>query len=173
MSNGDNSTSVAAGCGGCLIVIAVIAFFAWAGTSCSGPSTPSSTSDDNTPIFTPNPHATSYEQGRKAEKREFLAGVNESISGAMIVGNKLKYVGDDVDLHCTVYTIIDASSFNAECGEDDDGMPIVIVIQYDDTSSLDKGQAVRILGTVEDPAEGVNGYGGEATFPTVKAEFME
>jgi hypothetical protein len=142
---------------------------------CSGSSSnsTSSSSDDSAPVSAPNPHTTSYEQGRLAKKRAFIQGVDESISGAMIAGNKLKYVGDDVDLHCTVDTIVDAGTFNADCGEDEDGMPYIILIQYDDASSLDKGQPVRILGTVEDPTVGVNGFGGEATFPTVKAEFME
>lgn len=63
--------------------------------------------------------------------------------------------------------------FNASCGTDDDGMPAIILVQYDDTTSLDKGQSVRILGTVQEPTEGVNGFGGEATYATDKAEFME
>lgn len=121
----------------------------------------------------PTPAPTSYDQYVHEQKAEFLQGVDESISGAMIAGNKLKYVGENVDLHCSVESIVDESSFNASCGEDDDGMPAIILVQYDNTSSLDKGQSVRILGTVEDPAEGVNGFGGEATFPTVKAEYME
>jgi hypothetical protein len=164
------------GCGlGCVGLIVVVGLFIWGTSMCSNSSSSSTSSDssDNAPASTPNPHATSYEQGRLAEKREFIQGVNESISGAMIAGNKLKYVGDDVDLHCTVDNVVDSSNFNADCGEDSDGMPAILLIQYDDTSSLDKGQAIRVLGTVEDPTEGVNGFGGETTFPTVKAEFME
>jgi hypothetical protein len=171
------------GCGlGCLGVIVVFALFVWVVPMCSGSSdsnssdTSSSDTSQDTSAgapATPNPHATTYEQYVHEQKQEFLSQVDESISGAMIAGNKLKYVGDDVDLHCTVDTIVDAGTFNADCGEDSDGMPVIILIQYDDTSSLDKGQAARILGTVEDPTEGVNGFGGEATFPTVKAEFME
>jgi hypothetical protein len=125
------------------------------------------------PTNTPEPAPTSYEQSVHAQKAEFLQSVDESISGAMIAGNKLKYVGDNVELHCTVESIVDESSFNASCGTDEDGLPAIILVQYDDTSSLDKGQSVRILGTVEDPTEGVNGFGGETTFPTVKAEYME
>jgi hypothetical protein len=121
----------------------------------------------------PTPQPTTYEQSVHEQKAEFLESVDESISGAMIAGNKYKYVGENVDLHCTVFSIIDAESFNAQCGEDDDGLPVLLMVQYDDTSSLDKGQSVRILGTVEDPVEGVNGFGGEGTFPTVKAEYME
>ena len=171
------------GCGlGCLGVIAIFALFVWVVPMCSGSSNSNSsdTSSSNTsqdtsagPPATPNPHATAYEQYVHEQKQEFLSQVDESISGAMIAGNKLKYVGDDVDLHCTVESIIDANSFNAECGEDGDGVPAIILVEYNDTSSLDKGQAVRILGTVEDPVEGVNGFGGQATFPTVEAEFME
>lgn len=168
----DSSSDAIAGCGGCLGLVLVIGFIIWLVGSCSGSSSVSSTSD-NASRATPNPHATSYEQGRREQKREFLASVNESISGAMIAGNKLKYVGESVDLHCTVASVVDANDFNAQCGEDDAGLPVVILVQYDDTSSLDKGQSVRILGTVEEPTEGVNGFGGETTFPTVKAEFME
>jgi hypothetical protein len=168
----DPTSDTITGCGGCLGLVLVIGFIIWLVGSCSGSNSSSSTSN-NAPQVTPNPGATSYEQGRLEQKREFLAGVNESISGAMIAGNKLKYVGENVDLHCTVASIVDAQSFNAQCGEDDEGLPIYILVQYDDTSSLDKGQAVRILGTVEEPTEGVNGFGGENTFPTVKAEFME
>lgn len=168
----DATSDGAYGCLGCLGIIAVIVFFGWIFSMCSGSSS-SNSSDDNTPASTPNPHATSYEQGRKEAKREFANGVDESISGAMIAGNKLKYVGDDVDLHCTVESIVDENGFNAECGDDSDGVPAIILVHYDDTSSLSKGQAVRILGTVEEPTEGVNGFGGEGTFPTVKAEFME
>ena len=172
-----NDQKVAQGCTtGCVGVIVIIGIIVWAVNSCGGSST--NTASDNSggatiADSTPNPHATSYEQGRQAEKSDFLAGVDESISGAMIAGNKLKYVGESVDLHCTVFAVIDSSTFNAECGEDSDGLPVIIAVQYDDTSSLSKGQTVRILGTVQEPMEGVNGFGGAATFPTVKAEFME
>lgn len=39
-----------------------------------------------------------------------------------------------------------------------------------DTAWLDKGQAARVLGTVEDPTEGCERFGGEAD---VKAAFTE
>jgi hypothetical protein len=137
-----------------------------------GESTPEPTGTPE-PTASPTPEPTSYAQYMHEQKAEFLQSVDESISGGMIAGNKYKYVGNNVDIHCIVLSIVDQSTFNAACGEDSDGDPAVIVVQYDDTSSLDKGQSVRILGTVEDPAEGVNGFGGETTFPTVRAQFME
>lgn len=112
----------------------------------------------------------SYEHQRQREKREFLSSVDESISGAMIAGNKFKYVGQRVDIHCTVMDIPDRSFFNANCGSDDESA--VVVIEYDATD-LSPGQAVRIIGTVAEPMEGNNAMGGTMQFPTVKAEFME
>jgi hypothetical protein len=179
MSLEKQPSDAAVGCGGCLGIILVIFVIGWVISSCGG-STSSDTSSTDTSQdsssgnpATPNPHATTYEQYLHQQKEEFLSQVDESISGTMIAGNKLKYVGDNVDLHCTVESIIDANSFNAECGEDGDGDPAIILVEYNDTSSLDKGQAVRILGTVADPVQGINGFGGQATFPTVEAEFME
>jgi hypothetical protein len=59
---------------------------------------------------------------------------------------------------------------NADCGSGEE--PVNIVIQVD-TTSLEKGQRVRVLGTVQDPVEGTNLMGGTTHFPTVRAEFME
>ncbi len=120
----------------------------------------------------PAPTAESYEHQRRRQKHEFLATVNESISGAMISGNKFKYVGQNVDLHCQVANIPTQEFFNANCGEDSDGLPAVLVVEYD-TTSLSQGQSVRVIGTVEQPMEGTNAFGGSAQFATVKAEFME
>ncbi len=117
------------------------------------------------PTPTPNPIL--------QEKHDFIASVDESISGPMIEGNPYKYVGDNVDLRCTVENIPDPSMFNAACGQDDDGTDAIIVVQYDDTSSLDKGQSVRVLGTVVTPMQGTNAMGGSMNFPTVEAHFME
>jgi hypothetical protein len=110
--------------------------------------------------------ATARPADRAAMKRGFIKTADESISGDMIVGNKFKYVGKHVDLHCTVSDIPEADFFNASCGDS------TIVIEAD-SKSLSPGQAVRILGTVVDPMEGNNAMGGNASFPTVKAEFME
>lgn len=99
--------------------------------------------------------------------------VDASVSGARIAGSPYKFVGQAVELHCTVETIPDPAFFNASCGEDESGIPAILVIQYDDAQSLEKGQAVRILGTVAPPTEGTNAMGGSMNFPTVKAEFME
>jgi hypothetical protein len=107
------------------------------------------------------------------QKKDFLASVDESISGAMIAGNPYKYIGDAVDLHCTVVSIPDPSFFNAQCGEDSDGLPALIVVEYDNTANLNQGQAVRVMGDVEEPMQGTNAMGGARNFPTVKAHFME
>jgi hypothetical protein len=120
----------------------------------------------------PTPKPTSYAQSVREQKRQFLSGVNESITGSMIEGNRYRYVGKKVDLHCTVETIPDQSAFNASCGEDEDGSPATIVVEYD-THNLSPGQSVCVLGTVDQPVEGSNAMGGDSTFPTVKAEFME
>ncbi len=61
--------------------------------------------DSPEPTDTPSPRPTTYAQYMREQKREFLAQVNESISGAMIAGNRFKYVGKAVDLHCTVNDI--------------------------------------------------------------------
>lgn len=168
-----------AGCIGCFSVIVGIVVLAGLFSMCSGGASSSASSSDSSDTgsatsdsdSSPEPTLTAIPAA--IQKKSFLHGVDESISGGMIAGNKLKYVGKDVDLHCTVLSVVDDNSFNAECGEDSDGDPAIILVHYQYTSSLDKGQSVRILGTVEDPTEGVNGYGGEATFPTVNAEFME
>ncbi|HEY1978406.1 MAG TPA: hypothetical protein VGG89_17785 [Candidatus Baltobacteraceae bacterium] len=133
----------------------------------------SSSSSSDSSDQTAAPVATAAPISVAARKKKFVQSVDESISGAMIAGNKYKYVGKDVDLHCTVASVIDENGFNATCGEDDDGDPVNIVVLYSYTKSLDQGQTVRILGTVEQPAEGSNAMGGSGTFPTVKAEFME
>jgi zinc-ribbon domain len=168
-----NKNPVAPGCTGCLGVIVFFVIVAAVVGTCSGPSTSSSSDSksDTSAVSDTAPQPT--QESVQQQKKDFLASVDESISGAMIAGNKLKYVGDTVDLHCNVLAIVDESHFNATCGTDEDDLPAIILVEYDDTSSLDKGQAVRIMGTVEEPTEGVNGFGGESTFPTVKAEFME
>ena len=122
------------------------------------------------PTLTPEATQESYEHQRQRTKQDFLASVDESTSGAMIANNKFRYVGKNVDLHCTVTNIPDRNFFNANCGNEDNGA--IIVIQYD-ASELSTGQAIRVIGTVEEPMQGTNGFGGAAQFPTVKAEFME
>lgn len=124
------------------------------------------------PTDTPSPTPTTYAEYIKALKRQFMANVNESITGSMIAGNRFKYVGKAVDLHCTVADIPDQSFFNASCGQDSNGLPVTIVIEYA-TKDLAQAQSVRVLGVVDKPMEGVNGFGGSSTFPTVKAFFMQ
>jgi hypothetical protein len=154
--------------------------FIIAGVASTGVPSPSTTGDTgtnnpkiarqvdavNAPAPTPRPLS------RQELKREFLKTIDESISGSRIAGNPYKFVGKHVDLHCTVDSVPQSDFFNASCGEDDNGMPVNIVIQTD-TRQLERGQAVRIIGTVADPMEGNNMMGGETHFPTVKADFME
>jgi len=106
------------------------------------------------------------------QKKRFLKTVDESISGARIASNRYKFVGKHVDLHCTVVDIPQADFFNAECGQDENGDPVVIVIEAD-SRTLEKDQAVRIMGIVAEPMEGNNAMGGQGSFPTVRALFME
>lgn len=166
---------------GCLLMVSALA-------ACENGATSQASSDSTTAAATPimeiqssasaprnsapQPKPTSYAQYLHAENLAFLRSVDESISGAMIEGNKFKYVGKNVDLHCTVDNVPDKDFFNASCGEDSDGSPAIIVIEYN-THDLSPGQAVRVLGTVAEPMEGNNAMGGEATFPTVRGEFME
>jgi hypothetical protein len=109
---------------------------------------------------------------RLQQKRQFLKTVDESVSGARIAGNPYKFVGTNVDLHCVVTEIFDEDATNANCGEDANGYSVNVVIVIN-TKGLEKGQSLRVIGTVEAPMEGTNGYGGDAHFPTVKAEFAE
>jgi len=113
-----------------------------------------------------------YAHRRAREKQQFYASVDQSISGSAIAGNPFKYVGQKVELHCTVASVPEADAFNADCGQDSDGGEAIIVMETS-TAGLDKGQAVRILGTVAQPAQGTNGMGGAAQFPTVQVEFMQ
>ncbi len=180
----------ALGCG-CLTVIGIVilvvigAVFAPKGAS-NGSSPTQTTQQDSqqdtatsppqravrpkaTPRPTPEPTQESYEHQRQREKREFLDSVDDSITAAQIAGNPNKYVGRNVELHCTVSNVPQQGMINAACGDDDTN----IVIEYGDTNSLDQGQAIRVLGTVQEPEEGTNSFGGAMSFPTVKAEFME
>lgn len=124
--------------------------------------------DSPEPTAKPAPEPTSYEQYVRAQKREFIAGVDESISGSMIVGNKFKYVGQSVDLHCTVIDVPQATFFNADCGGDSP-----LAIETDDVTSITQGQSVRVLGVVDSPIDGTNAYGGSASFAAVAARFIE
>jgi hypothetical protein len=142
------------------VTIVVAVAIVWALSTCSRTVPP------------PSPSATSAPQGRQTQEQQFLAGVDKSISGAMIAGNLTKYVGDSVDLHCTIASIVDENSFDARCGERN-GAPAILLVDYDDTVSLNEGQPVRIMGIVEQPEAGVDAAGKKATFPAVKAQFVE
>jgi len=135
-------------------------------TSNSQPQETSDTQTDAPPDPTATPESTAE------QKRDFLAEVDESISGARIEGAPFKFVGKKVDLHCTVGSIPQEDFFNAACGTDEDGSPVTIVIQAN-SRQLETNQAVRILGTVVEPMDGQNAMGGETHFPTVQANFME
>ena len=50
---------------------------------------------------TPVPEPTQHELTRLEQKQDFLASVDESISGARIAGNAYKFVGKNVDLRCS------------------------------------------------------------------------
>jgi hypothetical protein len=105
-----------------------------------------------------------------SEKSDFLSTVNESISGQMIAHNMFRYVGKRVDLHCVVSSIPMREAFNADCGPADETDLIVIM---HDASGLSTGQAIRVIGTVEEPQQGTSMMGAELNFPTVSARFME
>jgi len=124
------------------------------------------TSESATSAPTPKPVS------RLELKRQFLATVDESVSGARIAGNPYKFVGKRVELHCTVSNIPQEDFFNATCGTDENDLPVVIVVETN-TKDLEANQAVRIIGTVVEPSDGTNAMGGHMHFPTVKAEFME
>jgi hypothetical protein len=111
-------------------------------------------------------------KSRQQRKLEFLASVDESISGARISGNPYKFVGKRVDLHCVVDNIPQADFVNASCPPDEYGIGPNVVVETN-TKSLEKGQRIRVIGTVVEPMEGTNAMGGQMRFPTVKAEFME
>ena len=104
----------------------------------------------------------------EGKKRQFLLTVNESISGSRIVANPYKFVGFAVDLRCVVVGVPQPGIINANCGGDS---PLVILSPASD--EVEKGQSIRVLGTVADPTEGTNNFGGQQNFPTVKAEFLQ
>ena len=58
----------------------------------------------------------------------------------------------------------------ANCGSGDDDVNIVI---EHDGSGLSPGQAIRVIGTVEEPVGAMNAMGGMGQYPTVKSIFME
>jgi len=120
----------------------------------------------------PTPEPTPRPVSRQEQKRDFLQTVDESISGARIAGNPYKFVGTRVDLHCVVDDVPQENFINATCPPNDYGFGPNIVVETD-SHGLEKGQRVRVIGTVADPMEGTNAMGGAMRFPTVKAEFME
>jgi hypothetical protein len=173
------SPSTRNGCIGCLGVIILIfvgsAIFGSKGsesTENKGSTTQTQPATDNAQPDTAAAPDPAPQLSRKEQKRNFLATVDESISGARIEGNPYKFVGTNVELHCVISNIPQADFLNAACPPGDYGLGPNIVVQVD-TRSLEKGQHIRVIGTVVEPMQGNNAMGGEGHFPTVKAEFME
>jgi hypothetical protein len=54
---------------------------------------------------------------------------------------------------------------NAACDDS------VIVLSGDRVGELDAGQTLTIIGTVQDPMEGTNSFGGTMHFPTVQFQY--
>jgi hypothetical protein len=107
---------------------------------------------------------------RLSETRaQFLAAVDEKISGPRIAGNPFKFVGQRVDLHCNVVNVVDFDgqpASNLLCGEAN-------ILLTGDVSRLEGGQSIRVLGMVTEPQPGVNTFGGVARFPTVVARWVD
>jgi hypothetical protein len=137
----------------------------------AGHTAPPDDNDDASATDAPTALATveSDYQRRQEQQKSFLASVNASLTATKIVGNPVRYVGQRVHLSCTIGNIPERGVVNADCGDGADAL----VIEYDDTDSLDKGQRIRVLGTVVAPIEGTNGFGASVNFPTVKAAFLE
>ena len=113
-------------------------------------------------------------------KHGFLATVDESITGKRIAGNPRKFLGKRVDLHGKVHNVLDEHSFNFDIGAisvsdsgDVSDTSAMILVTCDSTGSLEADQKLRVIGTVVESTEGTNLMGGQTTFPTVKASFME
>ena len=98
---------------------------------------------------------------------DYLAQVDTSVTGSMIVDDKRKYALKKVDLHCTVGAA-DVTSFEASCTDSVYDTDFLILAETLDITTLGVGQPVRIVGCVENPFE--NGDGTHS--PTVKAEFI-
>jgi hypothetical protein len=134
-----------------------------------------------TATSTPHPVAYDNKPSSTADlKREFIAGVDESITGKRIAGNSRKFIGNRVDLHGVVVNVVDDHTFNFRTGDiamDDSGNISntvgMIVVQCESTQDLEADQHLRVLGTVVDPVEGTNAMGGSMMFPTVEAKYME
>jgi hypothetical protein len=120
------------------------------------------------PTDTPEPTGTPM----ALSKREFKNTVDLSVTAQRISGNPYKFVGKNVSLYCTVGKIDEAFEFNATCGANDSDDGVNIVIEANSTT-LEEGQSIHVLGTVLTPSQGTNDYGGEMDFPTVQSYFME
>lgn len=101
-------------------------------------------------------------------KAAFLANVDESISISDIAGGPYKYVGDRVDLHGAVGNIIDEGTLDLV---DSAGSAVVVIGA--DTSSLQTGQSLRVVGIVSKPIEGTNVMGGRGNFAAVTQYYVQ
>lgn len=86
----------------CALLLVCISACSDSDSGDSSGSNNSSTASQTQPPATPTPKPVT----RAELKREFLATVDESISGAMIADSPYKYVGKHVDLHCTVSDVV-------------------------------------------------------------------
>ena len=86
--------------------------------------------------------------GRAEMKKQFLNGIDESITGSRIAGNPLKFLGDKVDLHGTVVNVLDGQTFNFSTGDLMAGDFAMIVVETDSNqaANLEAHQALRVLG---------------------------
>ena len=174
---------------GCLIFVVVVVLAVWLGSTRShqSGSTGAQTATTSAPVSeeaTAQPDTPAPETPEPTEepapkpltdaqlRAQFLEGVDESISGGKIAGNPFRYIGKSVDHHCTVSNIPDPTWFNAACGERSDGLPAIIVIEAD-TTDLQVGQSVRVMGVVDQPMDGTNAMGGSMQFPAVSSQFMQ
>jgi hypothetical protein len=99
-------------------------------------------------------------------RQDFLASVDESISGSRIAGNPYKFVGAGVDLHGTVSNVPSPGLFNFISSDAN-------VVVIGDTSQLEPNEWLRVIGTVVEPQAGMNLFGAATTFPTVQAKWIE
>ena len=105
------------------------------------------------------------------EKRDFINSVDESITGKRLEGNLPKFIGKNVDLHGKVEEVTSATEFVLDTGImsfNGDGNAVDttarIYIECNSTKSLEGGQQIRVIGTVDDAG---------TSAPTIKAKYME
>lgn len=103
------------------------------------------------------------------DKKRFIAQCDESISVERLAGAPYKFIGKKVDLHGVVGPSTDPGFINLNSPEGDG----VFVIVLADSRTLEQGQRIRVLGTVEKPVSGPNNMGGGGTYAVVRKAFIE